>query len=140
VSRENVDIVKKLHEALVAADWERATDLVVPEVEFHGTVGGLEEGRVARGIDQYRHVDGEDLEAWDERRLEAEDFVDAGDCVVILQREYRRGKGSGVEVEAEIAILADVRDGRVARIQGYMDRGAAIEAATRKASRAQPGV
>jgi ketosteroid isomerase-like protein len=138
VSRENVDLVKKLHEALVARDWQRATDLVVPEVEFHGTVGGLEEGRLARGIDQYRHVDDEDLEAWDERRFEAEDFVDAGDCVVILQREYRRGKGSGVEVEAEIAILADLRDGRVARIQGYMDRGEAIEAARRKATAARP--
>lgn len=140
MSRENVDIVKKLYEALVAGDWEQATDFVVPEVEFHGTVGGLEEGRVARGIDQYRHVDEEDLEAWDERRLEAEDFVDAGDWVVILQRELRRGKGSGVEVEAEIAILAELRDGRVTRIQGYMDRGAAIEAATRNAGRPQPDV
>ena len=135
MSRENVDTVRKLHEALVAADWEAMTDLVVPEVEFHGTVGGLDEGRVARGIDEFRHLDEEDLEAWDERRLEAEDFIDAGDCIVILQREYRRGKGSGVEVGAEIAVLFELRDGRVARIQGYMERGAAIEAATRKAGR-----
>ena len=137
MSRENVELVKKLHEALVTRDWERARDLVVPEVEFHATVGGLEEGRVARGIDEYRDVDDDDLEAWDERRLEAEDFIDAGDWVVILQREHRRGKGSGVEVEAEIGIVFDVRDGHVARIQGYMDRAAAIEAATRKASRAR---
>jgi ketosteroid isomerase-like protein len=135
VSRETVDIVRKLHAALVGGDWERATDLAAPEIEFHGTVGGLEEGRVARGIDQFRHLDGEDLEAWDERRLEAEDFIDVGDCVVILQREFRRGKGSGVDVEAEIAILANVRDGRVVRIQGYMDRAEAIEAANRNAGR-----
>ena len=130
-----MDIVKQLYEALVAGDWDRAKEVALPDVEFHGTVGGLEEGRFARGLDQFRHLDEEDLEAWEERRLEAEDFIDAGDCVVILQREYRRGKGSGVGVEAEIAILVDVRDGRVSRIQGYMDRAAAIEAARRPSPR-----
>ena len=130
-----MDIVKQLYEALVAGDWDRANEAALPDIEFHGTVGGLEEGRLARGLDQFRHVDEEDLEAWEERRLEAEDFIDAGDCVVILQREYRRGKGSGVVVEAEIAILVDVRDGRVSRIQGYMDRAAAIEAARRPSPR-----
>jgi ketosteroid isomerase-like protein len=104
--------------------------LVDPEVEFRGTVGGLQEGQVAHGqseIDQTFEV--EDLEAWEERRLEPEAFLDAGDEVVVLLHEYRRGKGSGIELESETAVVIAVRGGRVIRIQGYMDRDAALAAA-----------
>jgi ketosteroid isomerase-like protein len=70
----------------------------------------------------------EDLEAWEERRLEAEEYIDAGDNVVVLVHEYRRGRGSGVELEIDTAIVVGVSGGRVVRIQGYMDRHAALEA------------
>jgi ketosteroid isomerase-like protein len=43
--------------------------------------------------------------------------------------EYRRGRGSGVELETETAVVVAVSGGRVIRIQGYMDRDAALEAA-----------
>jgi ketosteroid isomerase-like protein len=43
--------------------------------------------------------------------------------------EYRRGRGSGVELETRTAVVVAVSGGRVVRIQGYMDRGAALEAA-----------
>jgi len=130
MSRENVEIVRNMYGAFVTGEWERTSELLDPEVEFHGTVGGLEEGRVSRGIEEIRQsFDVDDLEAWDERRFEAEEFVDAGDRVVVLQREYRRGKGSGVELEVETAAVVEVRDGRVVRIQGYMERAAALEAA-----------
>jgi hypothetical protein len=46
-----------------------------------------------------------------------------------LLHEYRRGKGSGIELESETAVVIAVSGGRVTRIQGYMDRDAALEAA-----------
>jgi ketosteroid isomerase-like protein len=130
MSEENIKLVREAFEAFLSRDQEKAAQLVDPEVEFHGTVGGLQEGQVAHGqseIDQqFEEVD---LEAWEERRLEAEEFIDAGDAVVVLLHEYRRGRGSGVELEADTAVVVAVRGGRVVRIQGYMDRGAALEAA-----------
>ena len=105
------------------------SELIDPDFEFRGTVGGLEEGRIARGVQQFREVfEKEDLDAWDERRFEPEDFIDAGACVVVLQREYRRGKASGVELETETAVVFELRGGRVVRIQGYMDPVSALEA------------
>jgi ketosteroid isomerase-like protein len=130
MSRENVEIVRAAFESFLGGDEEKTAQLVDPEVEFHGTVGGLQEGQIAHGqaeIDQT--FESEDLEAWEERRLEAEEFIDAGDDVVVLLHEYRRGKGSGVELETETAVVVAVSGGRVVRIQGYMDRGAALEAA-----------
>jgi ketosteroid isomerase-like protein len=129
MSQENVEVVRHAYGAFLRRDWNSMSDLVDPDAEFRGTVGGLEEGRVARGVQGFRQVfEKEDLEAWDERRFEPEDFIDAGDCVVVLQREYRRGRGSGVELETETAIVFGMRGGRVMRIQGYMDRVLALEA------------
>jgi ketosteroid isomerase-like protein len=130
MSQENVNIVREAFESFLGGDQEKTAQLLDPEVEFHGTVGGLQEGQIAHGqseIDQT--FESEDLEAWEERRLEPEEFIDAGDDVVVLLHEYRRGKGSGVELETETAVVVAVSGGRVVRIQGYMDRGAALEAA-----------
>jgi ketosteroid isomerase-like protein len=130
MSQENVEVVREAFESWLRGDLEKSAQLLDPEVEFLGTIGGLEEGRVAHGLPQaVRVFEEEDLEAWEERRLEPEEFIDAGDNVVVLLHEYRRGRGSGIELEADTAVLCAVRGGRVIRIQGYMDRHAALEAA-----------
>ena len=125
-----MNVVKAFLDASVRRDMTQLAELIDPEVELHGTVGGVQEGRVYRGlaevIREYDEVDGE---AWEERRIEPEKFLDAGDDVVVLFHEYRRGRGSGVELENHTAAVITVRDGRVVRLQGLMDRGAALEAA-----------
>ena len=129
MSQENVEVVREAFESSQRGDLEKAAQLVDPEVEFHGTVGGLQEGQIAHGLSEIDQTfESEDLEAWEERRLEAEEFIDAGDNVVVLVHEYRRGRGSGVELEIDTAIVFGVSGGRVVRIQGYMDRHAALEA------------
>jgi ketosteroid isomerase-like protein len=130
MSEENVEIVREALEALLERDEVAIGRLVDPELEFHGTVGGLQEGEVARGRAEIERVfENEDLAAWDLRRLDPEEFIDAGDSVVVLVHEYRRGRGSGIEVEAETAMVLKVREGRVVRMQGYMDRGLALRTA-----------
>ena len=56
------------------------------------------------------------------------EFIDAGDRVVVLQREYQRSK-SGAELVIDTATILDLRDGRIVRIQGYMNPAEALEAA-----------
>ena len=132
MSQENVDLVRRAYDAVLRSDWNSISELIDPDFEFRGTVGGLEEGRSARGVQQFIEIfEKEDLDAWEERRFEPEDFIDAGDCVVVLQREFRRGRGSGVELETETAVVFEVRGGRVVRIQGYMDRDVALQAVGR---------
>ena len=129
MSQNNVEIVRQFTEAWEGRDSEAMVELVDPNVEQHGTVGGLEEGRVLRGISEiardYERVE----EMWDEHRIEIERVIDAGDQVVVLQREYQRGRSSGVELVIDAAVIFTLRDGRIIRLQGYMDRAAALEAA-----------
>ncbi|OLE37114.1 MAG: hypothetical protein AUG48_05245 [Actinobacteria bacterium 13_1_20CM_3_68_9] len=130
MSQENVEIVRRIYEAFVRSDSDQPTELFDPAVELHGTVGGLSEGSVAHGLERIRQVFEQwDDEAWDESRLQPERFIDGGDRVVVFQHEFRRGRGSGVEVETDTAVVFELRDGRVIRIQGYMDRASALEAA-----------
>jgi len=129
VSQENVEIVRRLYELWSGKDWEAMVDLVDPDVEQHGTIGGLEEGHISRGTDQIRQrFQAENIKVWDEHRIEPMRFIEAGDQVVVVQHEYQRGKGSGVETEIDTATVFDLRGGRIVRIQPYMDPAAALEA------------
>ena len=130
MSQENVELVRAAYLAVVGGEWNLAADLLDPEVELHGTVGGLDEGTVARGFEQVRRMfQQEEPAAWDQIRYQAEKFIDADNRVVVLQHESRRGRGSGVEIEIETAAIFEVRTGLVVRIQGYMSQPEALAAA-----------
>ena len=129
-NEDNVEIVRAFSDAAIGGNWQRVAELVDPEVEIHGTVGGLDEGRVWHGVEGLVHqFDIEDAEAWEERRLEPREFIPSGDQVVTLIHEFRRGKGSGVELEVDTAVVATVHDGRIVKLAGYMDQDAARKAA-----------
>src|SRR3954463_7451436 len=130
MSAENVNVLKAFLDAAVRRDMTRLAELADPEIELHGTVGGVQEGRIYRGLTEVlREYDEVDGEAWEERRIEPQQFVDAGDEIVVLLHEFRRGRGSGVELEDDTAAVFRVRDGRVVRMQGFLDRTAARPAA-----------
>jgi ketosteroid isomerase-like protein len=129
MSQENVEIARRASEALDRRDWDRMTELFGSNVELHGTVGGLEEGKILRGLNEIIGAFDTELdEAWDEYRIELQEFLDAGDRVVVLHREHHRSK-SGVELDVDTASIYDVHDGRVVRIQGYMNPSEARAAA-----------
>ena len=128
MSQENVEIVKRASEFLARGD-PGMTDLFDPNVELYGTVGGLEEGKVLRGLSEItRAFETENDDVWDEHRIEPHEFIDAGDRVVVLHHEYQRSK-SGAELVIDTASIHDLREGRIFRIQGYMNPAEALEAA-----------
>ena len=129
MSQENLEIVRRFGECWERLDWDGMRGLVDPDVEQHGTIGGVEEGSVMHGVGEIRRQYEREDESWDEHRVEIQDLFDAGDQVVVFQREYQRGKSSGIDLVVDAAVVVGVRHGRIVRIQGYMDRDAALEAA-----------
>jgi ketosteroid isomerase-like protein len=121
--------VRRFAECWTAQDWDATAGLVHPDVEMVGTAGGVEEGRITRGVaairGEYERVE----EMWDEHTVVIDDVIDGGDRVVLFHHEYQRGRSSGVEVEIDAAVVFELRDGRIVRMQGYMDRAAALRAA-----------
>jgi ketosteroid isomerase-like protein len=128
VTRENVEIVRRFSDCWARQDWDLMAELCDPNVEQHGTVGGVEEGRVLRGVSEIRRDYEAVEETWDEHRVEPQQLIDAGDRVVLFHREYQRGRSSGVELMIELAAVFELKDGRIVRVQGYMDRAEALAA------------
>ena len=58
-----------------------------------------------------------------------EEFVDAGDRVVVALHLRGRGRGSGVEIDARFFDVYTIRDGKIVRMDEFTERFAALEAA-----------
>jgi ketosteroid isomerase-like protein len=68
------------------------------------------------------------MEAFDTLRLDPEEFIDAGDQIVVSLQQSVRGKGSGAEVAGRIAHVWTMRGGAVLRLRIFKDKESALEA------------
>ena len=66
------------------------------------------------------------LERWASYRVEIEDLIDAGDQVVVMHSDYARPVPGAPEVERRSAAVWKVRDGRVTRVDFYLQRAKAL--------------
>ena len=82
-----------------------------------------------RGHDAVRASLARWKDAWDEYDVTHEEFVDAGDRVVVMLHLRGRGRGSGVEIDARFFDVYTIRDGKIVRMDEFTVRSAALEAA-----------
>lgn len=130
MSEQNVEIVRQAIEAFNrgGADAGALSAFYDTEIEFQEDSKlpepGLYQGSeaVAGYVRQY-------LEAFDDYRYEIEEIYDAGDKVLVFNRQHGRGKGSGAPVEMRNAWLFFLQEGRIVRIRPYWDRAEALAAA-----------
>jgi ketosteroid isomerase-like protein len=127
MSQQNVEIIQRVFGGEDIEDL--AVEAMHPEVVLFGAIGGMEEGTITVGREAVTQALDVDSDIWAERRLELRKAIDAGDRVVALVHEYRRGKGSGAVVEADIALVYGFEQGKVVRIVPYMSQADALEAA-----------
>jgi ketosteroid isomerase-like protein len=67
--------------------------------------------------------------AWADYTIEPKDFIDAGDYVVVVLRMRAQGRGSGLELDREDAIVYQLRDGKIIRMDYYNNKRQAFTAA-----------
>jgi ketosteroid isomerase-like protein len=126
MSQENVELVQTLFEQFIASgepSWESLHEEI--EAHDHDVVdaGGY------RGHTGFaRWLENWDV-AWSEFSMTPEEFVDAGDRVVSVFRMQATGRGSGVHVERQDAMVWELRDGKVVRLDYYNTREQALKAA-----------
>jgi ketosteroid isomerase-like protein len=129
MSQENVEVVRRAWEAWERRDMEALFALYDPAItwEQRGSPPvGLYHGHVGVG-----RFFGEWLEPFEAFYAHADEFIAAGNSVVVRLRQGGRGRGSGVEVAMPVVWqVYSIRDGRVIRVLGgLMDRSEALEAA-----------
>jgi ketosteroid isomerase-like protein len=65
MSQENVEVVRRSCEAFVAGDAETAMAALDSQIEWHATVGGIDEGRIARGHEEVVQAFIDYFEVWE---------------------------------------------------------------------------
>jgi ketosteroid isomerase-like protein len=78
------------------------------------------------------------MEAFDALRLEPEEFIEAGDQIVVSLRQRVRGKGSGAELVAPVAHVWKMRRGMAQGLRIFADKEKALEALTAEGSLSGP--
>jgi ketosteroid isomerase-like protein len=126
MSQENVDVIRRVVGHAEAGEWDEANALISDEVVLDAS--RFPDGNVYHGAEEYRNFFRRWFGSWDELRIEAERFIDAGEQVVVFVTIAGRGKGSGVSVKRDFADLWTVRDGKVVSLVGFLDRRNALEA------------
>jgi len=130
MSRENVEIARRVYEAAARRDSATVFALYDPEVELDNSRLGVVNSGIYTGHAGLRSFFREWHEAWDGIDYDFDDLIDAGqDAVIAVVTRHGRGRASGVEVDMHVALVWTIREQRVARVVWFPSRAEALEAA-----------
>jgi ketosteroid isomerase-like protein len=127
MSQENVEIVRAGMDAFNREDWDAALEVAAPDfvLDMSRAIGPEQRGMY--DLEKLRSFL-EDLRGtFDSFQIEADEFIDAGEQVVVPTTSHGRGRG-GIEVTARTASVYTLRDGAVTRLVMYQERREALEA------------
>jgi ketosteroid isomerase-like protein len=129
MTQETIEVVRPIYEAWERGDFASAA-WAHPDIEFVAA-DGFEIGS-GTGVAEMAQRWGEWLSAWDEYRVEVEEYRALGDGrILVLMLHCARGKTSGLDVgetrtKRAGANVLHVRDGKVTRLVLYWDRERAL--------------
>jgi ketosteroid isomerase-like protein len=132
MSRENVEIVRRIYDAVARRDTETVLALYDPDVEWDASqspLGRVTGASVFRGHEGLRRAFREWYDGWEHVEDDIEELIDAGEHVIAVVTLRGRGRSSGVEVEwKDYAAVWTIREGKVVRVVWLPSREAALEA------------
>ena len=126
MSQENAEIVKAGLDAYNREDWGELLGYLAPDfvLDMSRSIGPQ------RGIYELPQMRSylEDFAAtFESVRIDAEEFIEAGELIVMPNTAHVRGR-DGIEAAARTAFVLTVRDGALARMVMYQGRQEALEA------------
>jgi ketosteroid isomerase-like protein len=137
LSRENVELVRRLYAALASEGSPQEFELRLsddtlsrfldPEIEWVPVTESLLAVDSYRGFDGTRRYWGDFLSAWESYRVEPLRFDDAGDQVAVVVHIV--GRTHELDVDETRSSLLTVRDGRVVRVDSFAEPEGARKAA-----------
>jgi ketosteroid isomerase-like protein len=129
MSQENVELVRKGYDAMLEGGIEAALAYIDPQFEMDLPPEIGPEPQVVRGHEALRRWFETAMEVLEEFRIEPEEFIDAGEQVVVPVRILGRGRTSGIEAVQRVTQVWTIRDGLSVRMDSYVDTESALAAA-----------
>jgi ketosteroid isomerase-like protein len=130
MSQANVELVMKVHTAVIQGDLEGLLAGVHPQGEYRpATQQAIEgEGGVFRGHEGIRRWFGELHDLYEDLDSEILEVRDLGDRIVVVFIVRGRGTGSGVALEQPLAQVVTLQQEKVIEIREYFSRDEALAA------------
>jgi ketosteroid isomerase-like protein len=129
VGQTNAELVSQSYAAWNRGDWDGVFALFDPEIEVRPPEMWPEAGAV-RGRENVRNAFRAVLEAVDRPPvMELGEILEVDDQVLAqVLRSTGRGRGSGIYLEVPFSQVFSIRDGRISRMDFYLDHADAREA------------
>ena len=84
------------------------------------------EGKAYRGVEGVRQMLADFDQDWEFVHMDAEEFRDAGDQVVLLGRLQARGRASGVDLDVPMGFVWRLREGKVVYARSFSEQADAL--------------
>jgi ketosteroid isomerase-like protein len=126
MSQENVEAVRAIYECWGRGDFRATADKVAADFEWKQVHGVVEPGsHVGAGANRaLRRI----FEVYDDFRVEAEEYIDAGDMIVVVARAHGTARGSGLQMDQRSVHAWTVREGKPIGMEQYLSREEALKA------------
>jgi ketosteroid isomerase-like protein len=130
MSNENVELVRRVYEAVARRDSGSVLDLYDPD--FVSDISRLPEYALTgqttiRGREELRSSWREWYEVWESFEDDCEELIDAGEHVISVVTRRGRGRASGAETSKRVAGVWTIRNGRVVRTVWFPSVEEALE-------------
>jgi ketosteroid isomerase-like protein len=118
----NLDIVRRSYEAFARHDLEGVMADMHPEIVWH-QAQGLPHGGTYRGRDEVKRniFDPLDEEWWDEFAADPDEFLDAGENVIVVGRYRGAAKATGKQLDVPFVHIWTLDGGTAIRFRQYLD-------------------
>jgi ketosteroid isomerase-like protein len=127
MSRENVEALRAVYDEWGKGNFRAGGDLLDPHVVFILTPDFPDAGTYL-GADRVTEYMLGFLAAWEKLTLTAEEFIEAGDSVVVAIHQRAVGRESGTHTELRFFQVWTFRGRAVTRLESVRSRTEALEA------------
>jgi ketosteroid isomerase-like protein len=127
VSQENVELARRGTDALSRHDFEAVAEVMDPLIEWNGQreLPGAASHHGVEAVLRHLRATFEDMADF---RVEGQQFVEAGDYVVVTSRVRAKGRASGAPVERVTFSVNEYRAGRLVRVSIYATKAEPLAA------------
>lgn len=125
MSDANVEALRRGYEALNRGDLSEVRALLHPKIEWEEGPGAPE-GGIHQGREAFENFLRTWLESFQDFRIEPEQIIEDENRLIAVVHQSGTGRASGIQVEARIAHVWTVREGRAVRWQSFGSREDAL--------------
>jgi ketosteroid isomerase-like protein len=130
MSKENVETAKLANAALNRGDFEGVVEVFAADAVLQDLQNAPDQPVTVEGVQAIRQTLSLWAAAFDQLRVDIEEYIDAPDAVICAAHWQGQGKTSGISIDVHQFDLYEFREGRVVRaVLGFRSKNEALEAA-----------